>query len=172
MQQAINKRSRITMHLVINMLLLFFCINKEAKSQVKVYKNSVLESLIQGEMPKFSDSTIRFFQQRNESATVLYRIVVDTTGFIREFKRMPLIAIGNTLDSTSFVWKDMYSSIECTIKKWKFKPGLWVLGDKKTESELNKYSRTRPYGGYQFFLVFFTANSDIQHNPIFSDIFN
>jgi hypothetical protein len=172
MRQEINTYINLKVYLRSCILFVFLCVVNEANSQRKTYRNSVLESLSVGVMPKFSDSTILFFQKRNESATVLYRIIVDTTGFIKDFNRIPLLGIGNTLDSNSCMWHNIYNTIEESIKMWKFKPDLWSLRDKETEAQLNRYSKTRPHGGYQFFLILFTVNSDIQHNPIYSEIFN
>lgn len=141
-------------------------------AQRPVYKNSVLPSLENGKTPKFSKEVIAFFQERNESAVVLYHLLVDTTGYIREYKRIPIGERGNTIDSSSYIWNDVYRTIDSSIKEWKFKPDYWNLSDKKTEAKLNQSARTRPRGGYQYFFIFFKINSDIIHNPIYVDIFN
>lgn len=90
----------------------------------------------------------------------------------REFQRIPFVGIGNTLRSNDAVWKNIYKKVEESLKAWKFKPSLWELEDKKVEIELNSRMATRPHGGFRFFLILFTVNSDIEHNPIYTDIFN
>jgi len=153
-------------------LLIALVLTITVSAQRPVYRNSVLSSLEKGEMPKFSKEITAFFQERNESAVVLYHLMVDTTGFVKEFKRIPIGDLGNSIDSSSYIWNDIYHTIDSNIKEWKFKPDYWSLNDKKTKERLNKMARTRPRGGYQYFFVFFKINSDIIHNPIYIDIFN
>lgn len=140
--------------------------------QKAIYNNPVSESLESGEMPIYSDSILSYFQEKNESAAVLYHLLVDTSGYVREYKRFTLYGLGNDLDSSSNIWTDIEKEINQKVRKWKFKPNLWTLSDKKLQNDLNNQAKTRPNGGYQTYLVIFHVNSDLEHRPLYIDVFS
>jgi hypothetical protein len=153
-------------------VIFFSCFMQTSYGQKKVYNNPVSQSLESGEMPLYSDSILSYFQERNESAAIVYHLLIDTSGYVRECKKFPLYGLGNDLDSSSKIWTSIEKEINQKVYKWKFKPNLWTLSDKKLQNTLNNTAQTRPNGGYQTYLVIFHVNDDLEHRLLYIDVLN
>lgn len=158
------------MRYILTSCILFFYFM--GYSQVDFFKNPIDSILKNGSVPKFDSRILEYLQENNESVTILYRVSTDTCGVISTLYDFPLFNIGNDLDTASFIWKSIDSSIRYAMRSWKLKPRLWRLSDRKLSDTLNSNMHTRPNEGKQLFFIFFTVNDDILHNPIYLDIFN
>lgn len=93
------------------------------------------------------------------SFEILCTVSVDTNRKVNSLHLYPLYEAGNNLPDTSYIWKEILSSIDSVSKLWIFKPILHKINDDYNESEKEYFKNVnnglslankRPFLGKQY----------------------